>query len=227
VGRRLGPEAFLALGLRFGPYGAGWNPFSRGLTLGRLKAEPHGVDLGPLEPCLPERLYTENRRIRLAPDLLVADLERVAKRFFDERASPGETADGLVLIGRRHLRSNNSWMHNSPRLVRGKPRCTLMMHPEDAARRGLADGQVARVESRVGSVDIPVEVTDEIMPGVVSIPHGWGHDRPGTRQATALRHAGVSLNDLTDDLAVDALCGNAAFSGVPVRVERRRTNGRL
>jgi anaerobic selenocysteine-containing dehydrogenase len=215
--RLFGPEVLLDLGLRFGPYGSGWNPFADGLTLGRLKAAPHGVDLGPLEPCLPERLQTKTGRIQLVPDVLAVDLTRVRERFFGEAAAEVD-GDRLLLVGRRHLRSNNSWLHNSRRLVRGKPRCTLMIHPEDAARRGLVDGEMASVRSRVGAVEIQVEVTDAVMPGVVSIPHGWGHDREGTRLRTANAHAGASLNDLTDDLAIDALSGNAAFSGVPVVV---------
>jgi anaerobic selenocysteine-containing dehydrogenase len=225
--RIFGPELLLDLGLRFGPYGSGWNLFGDGLTLGKLKSAPHGVDLGPLAPCLPERLRTKTGRIQLVPELLAGDLARVRERFFGAPAEGDGDGNGdrLLLIGRRHLRSNNSWLHNSRRLVRGKPRCTLMIHPEDAARRGLADGELARVRSRVGSVDVPVEVTDDVMAGVVSIPHGWGHDRPGARLATASEHAGVSLNDLTDDLAVDSLSGNAAFSGVPVWVERSSPAG--
>lgn len=223
--RLFGPELLLDLGLRFGPYGSGWNLFGDGLTLGKLKTAPHGVDLGPLEPCLPERLRTRTGRIQLAPELFAGDLARVRERFFGAAADTEGDGERLLLIGRRHLRSNNSWLHNSRRLVRGKPRCTLMIHPEDAARRGLVDGEVARVRSRVGSVDVPVEVTDAVMAGVVSIPHGWGHDRPGTRMATAHAHAGASLNDLTDDLAVDRLSGNAAFSGVPVWVERPASIG--
>jgi anaerobic selenocysteine-containing dehydrogenase len=221
----LGPEFLLDLGLRFGPYGGGWNPFAGGLTLGTLKKAPHGVDLGPLEPCLPERLQTKTGRIQLVPETLAADLERVRERFFGAGAEP--SADRLVLIGRRHLRSNNSWLHNSRRLVKGKPRCTLMIHPEDAGRLGLVDGATATVRSRVGEVELPVEVTDAIMPGVVSIPHGWGHDRPGTRLGVASAHAGASLNDLTDDLAVDALSGNAAFSGVRVEVVAARRRAGL
>jgi anaerobic selenocysteine-containing dehydrogenase len=212
---RLGPKGIVDLALRFGPYGSRWNPFGGGLSVRRLAREPHGVDLGPLEPCLPARLATPDRKVRLAPEPLVGDLARVERRFFSEPA-----VDGLVLIGRRQLRSNNSWLHNSARLVKGKPRCTLLMHPDDAARAGLEDGATARVRSRVGEVELPVEVTDRIMPGVVSIPHGWGHDRPGVRLEVASRHAGVSVNDLTDELAVDELSGNAALSGVPVTVVR-------
>jgi anaerobic selenocysteine-containing dehydrogenase len=228
---RLGPDALLAWGLRQGPHGAGWRPWTHGLTLKKLKRAPHGLDLGPLEPCLPERLCTSNRRIRLAPEPLVADLARVETLLAHrERSSPvvadtGRSATSapavarpLVLIGRRELRSNNSWMHNCERLVRGQQRCTLMMHPADASSRDLCDGDQVRVISRVGSVEVRVEITDELMPGVVSLPHGWGHDRPGVSQRVSRQHAGASINDLTDDRAIDALCGTAAFSGVPVEV---------
>ncbi|HEX4951877.1 MAG TPA: molybdopterin oxidoreductase family protein [Thermoanaerobaculia bacterium] len=215
--RRLGPRLLLRLALRFGPWGPGWNPLGEGLTLGRLEKAPHGIDLGELEPCLPGRLATLDRRIHLAPEPLVADLERLEERLLDPAAAT-PTNGSLLLLGRRHIRSNNSWMHNSLRLVKGRPRCTLLMHPEDAARRGLADGERAQVTSRVGSVELAVEVTDAIMPGVVSIPHGWGHDRPGTALGVAREHAGVSVNDLTDELLLDDFCGNAALNGVPVAV---------
>ena len=125
----------------------------------------------------------------------------------------------ILLIGRRHVRSNNSWLHNSYRLVKGKPRCTLMLHPETAKEYGIKDGQEVKVTSRVGSVTIVAEVTDELMPGVVSIPHGWGHGRKGVRQKIAQAHAGVSVNDLTDDTLIDQLSGNAAVNGVPVQLE--------
>jgi anaerobic selenocysteine-containing dehydrogenase len=125
----------------------------------------------------------------------------------------------MVLIGRRQLRSNNSWMHNLPPLVKGKDRCTLQLHPEDAARLGVAEGSRARVSSRSGSVEAPVEITDGIMPGVVSIPHGWGHDVPGARQSVAAAHAGVNSNVLADESMVDPLSGNAVLNGIPVEVE--------
>jgi anaerobic selenocysteine-containing dehydrogenase len=207
--RRLGPRGVLSLLLRSGPHGRGMRPFGRGLTLARLERAPHGVDLGPLEPCLPGRLCTPARRIDLAPPLLQADLQRLR-----ETAPP----DGLRLIGRRDLRSNNSWMHNSHRLVKGPDRCTLMMHPDDARERNLAEGQRVLVRSRVGEVAVAVEITEAVAPGVVCLPHGWGHGQEGTRLAVANAHAGASLNDLTDPLAVDALSGVAAFSGVPVEV---------
>jgi anaerobic selenocysteine-containing dehydrogenase len=217
--RRLGPEGLLDLGLRFGTYGAGWKWWKDGLSLRRLKESAHGIDLGPLTPCLPDRLRTPGQRIDLAPAAFLADLPRLRARFFPEVAVVPGGDPTLVLIGRRHLRSNNSWMHNSERLVRGKPRCTLLMHPADATRRGLADGATARLTSRAGSVDVPVELSDELMEGVVSLPHGWGHARAGVQLRTATRHPGVSANDVTDHLAVDALSGNAALNGVPVTVE--------
>lgn len=212
--RFLGPERMLDLALRFGPYGARVNPFSKGLTLRKLKKAPHGIDLGPLKSCLPARLLTRDKHIDLAPEVFVNDIERVKARF----ASP-HTNGELLLIGRRHLRSNNSWMHNSERLVKGKPQCTILMHPEDAAHRGLEQGQKVLVQSRVGSIVLPVEISDEMMPGVVSIPHGWGHDREGNQLEVAQQYAGVSINDLTDNVAIDALSGTAAFNGTPVAVE--------
>lgn len=214
---RLGPRGLLALLLRFGKRGAGLLPFSSGLTLGKLEKAESGLDLGPLEEgLLPRRLRTADRLIDAAPAPLVKDLGRLRARAAELRsvaASPTE----LLLIGRRHLQSNNSWMHNSERLLRGKDRCTLLVHPDDAARRGIAAGNVL-VRSRVGEVEVPVELSDEIMPGVVSLPHGWGHRRPGSRLREAEKKPGVSLNDLTDEQRVDTLCGTVAFSAVPVEV---------
>ena len=220
LGRRFfGPERILDLGLRFGPYGAGLNPFSNGLTLRKLQKAVHGIDLGPLTPCLPKRLGTADKCIELAPEILVKDVERVKGKFLDGALQ--DLNGNLLLIGRRHLRSNNSWLHNTRRLLRDdetQPRCTILMHPTDAARRSLSNGQDVRVESRVGSIVIPIEVSDEMMPGVVSIPHGWGHDRPGNRLSVAQQHPGQSINDLTDNQAIDALCGTAAFNGTVVTV---------
>ena len=213
----LGPERMLDLGLRFGPYGAKFNPFSSGLTLQKLKKAVHGIDLGPLKPCLPARLRTADKCIDLAPEAIVKDVERVKSKFVD--GALHESNGHLLLIGRRQLRSNNSWMHNSERLVKGKPRCTILMHPEDAAQRGLEKGENVTVRSRVGSIVVPVEISDEIMPGVVSIPHGWGHDRPGNQMEVAQQHAGESINDLTDNQAIDSLCGTAAFNGTLVTVD--------
>lgn len=224
VKRKLGkqfftPERILDLGLRFGPYGARLNPFSKGLTLRKVRKAVHGIDLGPLTPCLPDRLKTTHKMIDLAPEVLVKDIERVKSRFLSEAAY--DSNGHLLLIGRRGLRSNNSWMHNSERLVKGnpaKPQCTVLMHPTDAANRDLLDGQQVVVRSKVGSIVLPVEISEEIMRGVVSIPHGWGHDRAGNKLAVAQRHAGASINDITDQQAVDALCGTAAFNGTEVTI---------
>jgi anaerobic selenocysteine-containing dehydrogenase len=224
VKRKLGkqfftPERILDLGLRFGPYGARLNPFSKGLTFRKVQKAVHGIDLGPLTPCLPDRLKTTDKKIDLTPEVLVKDVERVKSRFLNE--APYDSNGHLLLIGRRQLRSNNSWLHNSERLVKGnpaKPQCTVLMHPTDAANRDLLDGQNVVVRSRVGSIVLPVEISEEIMRGVVSIPHGWGHDRAGNQQAVAQQHAGASINDLTDQQAVDALCGTAAFNGTAVTV---------
>jgi len=149
--------------------------------------------------------------------VLVKDIERVKEKLFDN-ASRHSNGD-LLLIGRRQLRSNNSWMHNSQRLVKGKPQCTILMHPTDAAQRHLSQGQNVSVRSRVGGVVVPIEVSEEMMPGVVSIPHGWGHDRLGIQLEVAQQHAGESINDVTDNLTIDALCGTAAFNGTWVEVE--------
>ena len=211
------PERLLDLGLRFGPHGARMNPFSKGLTLRKLRQSPHGIDLGPLTQCLPQRLRTPDKQIDLAPEVFVKDVERVRTKLFntDVHVTNGD----LRLIGRRQLRSNNSWLHNTQRLLRGKPRCTLLMHPSDAAHRNLTAGETVVIRSRVGSVELPIEITDEMMPGVVSIPHGWGHSRDGVQLTVAREHAGESINDLTDELAIDTLCGTAAFSGISVTVE--------
>jgi len=217
----LGPRRLLDLGIRFGPYGSGAKPFGGGLTLGKIRRAEHGLDLGPLEPCLPAGLHTPGKRIELAPNLVVADLGRLRRRL-EEPATVAGGGGELRLIGRRDVRSNNSWMHNFPRLMRGRDRCTLLMHPRDADRLGLADESRVAVASRTGRVTAPLEISDRVMPGVVSLPHGWGHDREGTRLATANSHPGASLNDLTDDRQVDLLCGTAALNGVAVRVERER-----
>jgi len=148
---------------------------------------------------------------------LVNDIERVKSQLLQNGANHREY--DLLLIGRRHLRSNNSWMHNSQRLVKGKPQCTLIMNPSDAAVRHLEPGQRVRVQSRAGVVEVPVEISADIMPGVVSMPHGWGHDRDGIQLAVAQENAGGSINDVTDNLAIDALCGTAAFNGTPVAIE--------
>src|SRR6202035_2782086 len=172
---RRGPERVLDLMLRTGPYGDGFGADPDGLSLAVLEANPHGVDLGPLQPRIPEVLRTPSGMIELAPEACVADVARLRAALDRPLARDGGP---LVLVGRRDLRSNNSWMHNLPVLVKGKPRCTLHVHPSDAERYGLTDGEPARLRSRTGTVDAEVEVTDEVMPGVVSLPHGWGHDVP-------------------------------------------------
>ena len=234
IGARLGPDGQLDLMLRTGAYGAeyrGWPRLlaalpglgalrrllaapqrkPRGLTLGVLRAAPHGIDLGPLESGLPRRLATSDRRVQLAPGMYLQDLARAADALH-------QPPPDLVLIGRRHVRSNNSWLHNSQRLVKGKPRCTLLMHPDDASSRGVADGATVRLRSRVGEVEVQAEVSADVMPGVVCLPHGWGHDRAGVRLAVASRHAGVSINDVVDDQRIDALTGTAVLNGTPVEV---------
>ena len=212
VDGRRGPERMLDLMLRCGPFGEGFGADPDGASLDSLLANPHGVDYGALAPRLPEILRTPSGQIELGAPELVGDLERLA-------AAVDELNDReLVLVGRRHLRSNNSWMHNVEVLVKGKPRCTLQVHPDDAARLGLHDGASATVASRVGSVMAPVEVTDAILPGVVSLPHGWGHGQPGTRMRVAAERAGVNSNVLSDDEAMDPLSGTSVLNGIPVVV---------
>jgi anaerobic selenocysteine-containing dehydrogenase len=204
VAGRTGPERLIDQMLRAGPYE---------LTLADLEAAPHGVDLGPLTPRLPEVLSTASGLVELAPAAIVADVPRL-------RAAVDVVPDGrMVLVGRRQLGSNNSWMHNVEPLVRGRNRCTAQVHPADAERLGLSDGAMAVVRSRAGEVAVPVEITDAIRPGVVSVPHGWGHDVDGVRTAVARAHAGVNSNVLTDDTVLDAPSGTAVLNGIPVEVE--------
>jgi anaerobic selenocysteine-containing dehydrogenase len=214
VNGRRGPERVLDLMLRTGPYGDGFGADPDGLSLSKLEANPHGIDLGPLQSRLPEVLRTATGRIELAPEVIVDDVGTRLLPSLARRAN-GE----LVLVGRRDLRSNNSWMHNLEILVKGKPRCTLQIHPDDATRLGIGDGEVVHVRSRVGAVEIAAEVTDGIMPGVVSIPHGWGHDLDGADLAVAERYAGVNTNVLADGSLIDPLSGNAVLNGIPVTVE--------
>ncbi|MGW2133300.1 molybdopterin-dependent oxidoreductase [Streptomyces coelicoflavus] len=206
-----GPERRLDLMLRLGPYGDGFGARPDGLTLARLLAHPHGIDLGPLRPRLPQPLKTRSGKVELLPEPIAADLPRLRQAL----AEAGRPA-GLVLVGRRHLRSNNSWMHNIPVLTGGSNRCTLHLHPEDAARLGVRDAQPVRVKGPGGAVTAPAEVTDTVRPGVVSLPHGWGHDRPGTRQTHAAGDPGVNVNQLLDGSMLDPLSGNAVLNGVPV-----------
>ncbi|WEH19140.1 molybdopterin oxidoreductase family protein [Streptomyces sp. VNUA24] len=206
-----GPERRLDMMLRLGPYGDGFGAEPDGLTLDRLLAHPHGIDLGPLRPRLPQPLKTVSGRIELLPAPIVDDLPRL-------RTALRERPDGLVLIGRRHLRSNNSWLHNIPALTGGTNRCTLHIHPDDAGRLGLADGDPVRIKGAGGEVTAPVEVTDVVRRGVVSLPHGWGHDRPGTRMRHAAIDPGVNVNQLLDGSLLDPLSGNAVLNGVPVEL---------
>ena len=206
-----GPERMLDLSLRTGPFGDRYGQRPDGITLERLKAQPHGVDFGPMVPRLPEVLTTASGKVELAPRYITADLPRLAERL--ERP-----AEDLVLVSRRHLRSNNSWMHNVSVLVKGKERCTLLVHPTDAARHDIENGALVTVTSEVGSIDVVAEVSDEMKPGVVSLPHGWGHDKPGTRLSVAREHAGVNSNVLAPGDFVDVISGNAAVNGIPVTI---------
>ncbi|MFF0055250.1 molybdopterin-dependent oxidoreductase [Streptomyces microflavus] len=197
-----GPERRLDLMLRLGPYG---------LTLAELLAHPHGIDLGPLKPRVPEILRTRSGRIELLPAPIAADLPRL-------RRALGESPAPLVLVGRRHLRSNNSWMHNVGSLSGGSNVCSLQIHPDDAARLGLVDGATVRIESAGGGVEAPAEITDTVRSGVVSLPHGWGHSRPGTRMSVAAAHPGVNVNQLLDGTLLDPLSGTAVLNAIPVTV---------
>ncbi|MER6019683.1 molybdopterin-dependent oxidoreductase [Streptomyces anulatus] len=197
-----GPERRLDLMLRLGPYG---------LTLEQLLAHPHGIDLGPLKPRVTEVLRTRSGRIELLPEPIAADLPRL-RRALGDRPAP------LVLVGRRHLRSNNSWMHNVGSLTGGSNVCTLQIHPDDAARLGLVDGATARIESSGGGIEAPAEITDTVRSGVVSLPHGWGHSRPGTRMAVAAAHPGANVNQLLDGTLLDPLSGTAVLNAIPVSV---------
>ncbi|MFJ8915111.1 molybdopterin oxidoreductase family protein [Amycolatopsis sp. NPDC102389] len=200
---RTGPARMIDLMLRGGPYG---------LSLADLEMAPHGIDLGALKPRLPEALTTASGKVELAPDAITKDVPRLRAEL--DKAPDG----GLLLIGRRHLSSNNSWMHNLTPLVRGGNRCTVQVHPDDASRLGLTDGGLASVTSRAGKLEAPVEVTADIRPGVVSMPHGWGHDLDGTRTKVAAAHAGVNSNLVADETLLDVPSGNAVLNGIPVEV---------
>ena len=207
-----GPERLLELGLRGGPHGDLFGQRPDGLTLAKVQAAPGGIDLGQLCARIPEVLRTPSGRIELAPALLLADLPRAL-------AVLNEPAPALVVIGRRDVRSNNSWMHNLPTLAKGPHRCTALVHPDDAARAGLADRARARLTGAQGSVAIEIELSDAMMPGTVCLPHGWGHDQPGTRMDVAALRPGVNLNVLLDDRQRDPLSGNAVLSGVAVAMQ--------
>ena len=212
VSAHRGPERLLDLALRGGPFGDGFGRRPDGLTLDKLKAAPHGIDLGPLAPRVPELLRTPSGCIELAPQSLLDDLQRVAA---DARAGTHDA----VIIGRRQVRSNNSWMHNLPTLAKGPFRCTALVHPQDAARWGLRHGGQARIARAADqSIEVQVEVSDEMMPGVISLPHGWGHALPGARLAVAAERPGANLNAVLDDSLRDPLSGNAVLGGTAVRV---------
>lgn len=243
VMQRLGDRGIIDLALRLGPYGQGsvalrgrlaaiqglpmigkivrrlikaipegQDSGTQRLTLAKVSEQVHGLDLGALTPALPERLYTRGKRINLVPDIYVDALDAVG--------APSVPDGAMLMIGRRHVRSNNSWMHNSQRLVKGKGRCDVMLHPQDACARGIGHGDQVRVSSEEGSVELPAHVTDSIMPGVVSVPHGWGHGRTGVRLSVAQQHAGVSVNDVISASQVETLTGMAVLNGVPVKIEK-------
>ncbi|ABZ95169.1 Anaerobic dehydrogenase [Leptospira biflexa serovar Patoc strain 'Patoc 1 (Ames)'] len=213
---KLTPASIIDHALKSGPYGAKNNSDIQ-MSLELLKNSSHGIDLGPLKKSFPERLYTNDKKIHLYPDILESDIPRL-KTKFKEQINVSQSMFPYLLIGRRHLRNNNSWMHNLPKLMTGKPRCTMMVHPDDAIQLGITNNEEVIVESKVGQLKIPVEITDELMKGVVSIPHGFGHNRSGTSQTIATQFSGVSINDLTDDQIIDEFSGNAAFSGIQVKI---------
>jgi anaerobic selenocysteine-containing dehydrogenase len=206
-----GPERILDLTIRTSAFGDRYGEVADGLTKQSFLDAAHGIDMGPMQPRIRELLATPSGQIELAPDYITADAARLAQRLDRER-------EGLLLISRRHVRSNNSWMHNVKVLMKGKDRCTLLIHPDDADRCGVKDGTVARVMSEAGAVEVPVEVTDEMMVGVVSLPHGWGHDKPGARLAVAREHAGVNNNLLAPGRLIDPISNNAVVNGIPVEV---------
>jgi anaerobic selenocysteine-containing dehydrogenase len=211
VGLAGGPERILDFTLRTGPFGDRYGENPDGVTLEKLKAAPNGINFGPMVPQVPEVLGTADAKIRLAPQYLLDDLPRLAERL--DRAP-----DELVLVSRRHLRSNNSWLHNVGPLMKGKDRCTLLMHGDDATKRGVTTGDLVTVTSPGGQIEVPVEVTGAIMPGVVSMPHGWGHGKPGTRMAIANDSPGVNTNILSPPTFIDEPSGNGALNGIPVTV---------
>jgi anaerobic selenocysteine-containing dehydrogenase len=198
--------------LRLGPHGDRFLPWSNGLNMRKLREAPHGIDLGPLQPGL-SRIRHRGGRVQLAPPPFMEALDRL----LEEHRQP-QPADRVLLIGRRELRTCNSWIHNAPSMVSGRERCLLFVHPEDAQRAGLADGGTARLESKVHSGDVRVHVTSEMRPGVVSLPHGWGHAETAPWQSVASARPGVSANDWTDDQDVELVVGQSILNGVPVRL---------
>ncbi|OUS25323.1 dehydrogenase [Gammaproteobacteria bacterium 45_16_T64] len=215
---RLPKKSIGRLALELSPYNKTHKHRSSQLNLRTLKKHPHGIDLGPLKSSLPQRLATLNHQINLVPKLFLKDVSRLQERLASK--PPSRTPETFLMIGRRHVRSNNSWLHNSYRLVKGKNRCTALIHPGDAKRLNIRNGDMIIVSSKTGEIRLPVEVTENIMPSVISIPHGWGHSRKGSQLAVASEHPGVSINDITDEKLIDELTGAAALSGQPVTVSR-------
>ena len=207
-----GPDRLLEVALRTGPYGDQFGREPEGLNLAKVRTAPNGIDLGELMPRMPEVLRTPSGKIELAPPTLLQDLQRAAQAI-------AQPVPAMVIVGRRDVRSNNSWMHNLPVLAKGPMRCTALVHPADAKRLGLADGALARISNQGRSIEAQVQISDEMMPGVVSLPHGWGHGLPGSRMALAAERPGVNLNALLDEDWRDPLSGNAVLSGVPVVLE--------
>ena len=204
-----GHQRRLDMMLRLGPFGDAFGTRPGGVTLQRVIDNPHGIDLGPLTPRIPEVLRTPSGMVEIAPEPIMADIPRLA-------ASLESDSTDFLLIGRRHLRSNNSWMHNLPALAGGSNRCTLQIHPDDATRLGLADTAV--ITGPGGKLQVPVEITDAIRPGVVSLPHGWGHTATGTRMSVAAAQPGVNVNSLLDSSLIEPLSGTSVLNGVPVQV---------
>lgn len=207
-----GPDRLLEVALRTGPYGDQFGRKPDGLNLAKVRAAPNGIDLGELTPRMPEMLRTPSGKIELAPPALLQDLQRAAQAIM-------QPVPAMVIVGRRDVRSNNSWMHNLPILAKGPMRCTALVHPADAKRLGLADGALARISNQGRSIEAQVQVSEEMMPGVVSLPHGWGHGLPGTRMALAAERPGANLNTLLDEDWRDPLSGNSVLSGVPVELQ--------
>jgi anaerobic selenocysteine-containing dehydrogenase len=216
LGSRVTPERVADLALRVGPYGRLRS--SHALNLSKVRGSVHGIDLGPLEPNLANVIRTQDKRVKLAPPVLLAEARRL-EELAAEREHAHKAGYDLTLVGRRSLRSNNSWLHNSRRLMKGSDRCTALLHPDDAATRGLSPGQTVRVSSATGAIEVPLELSDEMRPGVVSVPHGFGHGHADVGWRTAASHPGASVNDITDPTIVDQLSGNAAFNDVPVRID--------
>jgi anaerobic selenocysteine-containing dehydrogenase len=214
VGLQFTPDALAALLIRVGPWGDRFVPGSKGLSREKLEAAPHGIDLGPLQPGITPRVLHRDKRVKLAPPPIVAALPELA------RSLDAEPARELLLIGRRELRTCNSWMHNVAALVSGRDRCVLWVNPEDAEARGLGDGDLALLESRVHKGTLTVELHPDLAPGAVSLPHGWGHAEAAPWQRVAGAHAGVSMNDWTDDADVERVVGQSILTGIPVRLSR-------